>query len=124
MGDPVEGSVEGGVYTDSFAPNTAYVIEVTSPAGTVTRTINITVNSPNIPITITSITTEPVAGQEFPDVTIEILALPDTTYDLEASFDLIADFVDFEDIVTDATGVGVITFSGVESREFYRVRSR
>lgn len=71
---------------------------------------------------ITSISAD---GSTPPEITIEMLGDPGTTYDVTASTGLVEGFSDIDvTISTDGLGVGSVTFSGVGTKEFYRVETQ
>ena len=119
-GSPVDGTSDGGLHSISVSPssNTVYTLEATGPGGPFTRTVSVTVLGSTPPI-ITSLTAD---NTETLNLTISILAEPNSTYNMMASQSLNDQFPDFiTTIVTDPSGVGTSTFESLEEKRFYRI---
>ena len=122
-GSPVDGSSDGGLHDVSVSPSrsTLYTLEVTGPGGPFTRMINVMVVGSASPI-ITSFT---VGNAEELNLTIRILAEPNSSYNVMASQSLDDQFPDFITTVeTDSSGVGTRTFESLEERRFYRIEAQ
>ena len=122
-GSPVDGSSDGGLHDVRVSPSrsTLYTLEVTGPGGPFTRMINVMVVGSASPI-ITSFT---VGNAEELNLTIRILAEPNSSYNVMASQSLDDQFPDFITTVeTDSSGVGTRTFESLEERRFYRIEAQ
>lgn len=111
----------GGLYTTMFNPtvDTTYTLEVSGPDGPFTRMIQVTVLVPEGG-RILSISA--VDGLIEPDITIQVMGAPNTTYDITNSTALRDGFLfPVSSVTTDDTGVGTTTFSGLGPGEFYRL---
>ena len=125
-GEPVEGNVEGGIFTASFSPTitTDFVIEVTGPDGPLTSTQNVVVLVPDnidTPITITSCSADNATP---PNVVIEFIGAPDTTYQVLSSSNLVDFTTPVVSVTTDVTGAGIASFAGAAApatNSFYQI---
>lgn len=122
-GSPVDGAGDGGLHRVDVSPstNTLYTLEVTGPGGPFTRLINVTVVGSEFP-TITSFTAD---SAEALNLTISILAEPNSTYNVLASQNLDDQFSDFiTTVTTDSSGVGTETFESFGEKRFYRIEAQ
>jgi len=126
----VTGAAAGGVYTATFTPavDTTYTIEVTSPSGTVSSNLDVTViPSPFVPVApvITSFTLDNATP---PNITISFTGNPNTSYNLVSTPDIDGGFNTatlIGSVSTDAAGVGTfVPFIASGSKNFYRVEEQ